>query len=221
MISSRIRGAMVALAASAGLAACTSYGPYGGSSVGVGVSYGSGYGGYGYGSPYGYGYGSPYYASYPYYGWYDGFYYPGAGYWLYDPWGHRHPMTKRHSDYWRNVLKKIRDARGDNVALKENFSGFEAQAKAPATADQRRSLESIRQRVAAQRAQDIAPPHGLEQRQMRVERQQQRSQMQQQQQQQHQARAERQQARAERQESLRQQVLERRQSRGTRKPTDE
>lgn len=213
MISSRLRGALVALAASAGLAACTSYGPYGGSSVGVGVSYGSPYGGYGYGSPYGYGYGSPYYASYPYYGWYDGFYYPGAGYWLYDPWGRRYPITKRHSDYWSNVLKKFREARG-TTELKENFSGFEAQARAPATAEQRRSLESIRQRVAAQRGQDIAPPRGLEQRQMRVERQQQvRSERQR-------VQAERQQARSERRESIRQQVIERRQSRGTRKPAD-
>ncbi len=214
MISPRFRGALVALAASAGLAACTSYGPYGGSSVGVGVSYGSPYGGYGYGSPYGYGYGSPYYASYPYYGWYDGFYYPGAGYWIYDPWGHRHPITKRQSDYWSNVLKKFREARG-TTELKENFSGFEAQARAPATAEQRRSLESIRQRVAAQRAQDIAPPPGLEQRQMRVERQQQvRSERQR-------VQAERQQARSERREMIRQEVIERRQSRGTRKSTED
>lgn len=215
MPNPHIRNALVAVAASAGLAACTSYGPYGGSSVGVGVSYGSPYGGYGYGSPYGYGYGSPYYASYPYYGWYDGFYYPGAGYWTYDPWGYRHPITKRQSDYWSNLLKKFRDARGANAELKENFSGFEAQAKAPVTADQRRSLESIRQRVAAQRAQDIAPPRGMEQRQMRVERQRElRSQRQQ-------VRAERAQARSERRESIRQQVIERRQSRGTRRPSDD
>ena len=217
MFSSRFRGALVALAASAGLAACTSYGPYGGSSVGVGVGYGSGYGGYGgygYGSPYGYGYGSPYYASYPYYGWYDGFYYPGAGYWLYDPWGHRHPITKRQSDYWRNMLEKFREARG-NVELKENFSGFEAQARAPATAEQQRSLETIRQRVAAQRAQDIAPPRGISQRQMQVVRQQQmRSERQR-------VQTERQQVRSERQEAIRQQVIERRQSRGTRKSTDD
>lgn len=217
MFNSRFRGALVALAASAGLAGCTSYGPYGGSSVGVGVSYGSGYGGYGgygYGSPYGYGYGSPYYASYPYYGWYDGFYYPGAGYWLYDPWGHRHPITKRQSDYWRNMLEKFREARG-NVELKENFSGFEAQARAPATAEQRRSLETIRQRVTAQRAQDIAPPRGISQRQMQVVRQQQmRSERQR-------VQAERQQVRSERQEAIRQQVIERRQSRGTRKSTDD
>ena len=217
MFSSRFRGALVALAASAGLAACTSYGPYGGSSVGVGVGYGSGYGGYGgygYGSPYGYGYGSPYYASYPYYGWYDGFYYPGAGYWLYDPWGHRHPITKRQSDYWRNMLEKFREARG-NVELKENFSGFEAQARAPATAEQQRSLETIRQRVAAQRAQDIAPPRGISQRQMQVVRQQQmRSERQR-------VQTEREQVRSERQEAIRQQVIERRQSRGTRKSTDD
>ena len=55
MLTPRIRAALVVLAASAGLGACTSLGPYGG--VGVGV--GSGYGSYGYGNT-GYGYGSPY-----------------------------------------------------------------------------------------------------------------------------------------------------------------
>ncbi len=207
MLNSRFRGALVALAASAGLAACsTGYGPYGGSSVGVSVGYGSPYG-YGYGSPYGYG---SRYAGYPYYGWYDGYYYPGSGYWVYDPWGHRHPITKKQNAYWSNVLKKVRAERGANVALAENFSGFEAQAKAPATVEQRRSLESIRQRVAAQRAQDAAAqPRSIDQRQPRTERQQQLRVERQR------AQAERQQARSERRETIRQRVIERRQSRDT------
>ena len=52
------------LAATAALSACSAYDMYG---TGVSVGYSSG------GYPYGY---SPY----SYYGWYDGFYYPGTGY---------------------------------------------------------------------------------------------------------------------------------------------
>ena len=90
-----------------GLSVGTGYGsPYG---YGYGSQYGSpyGYGGYGspygyggYGSPYGYGgYGSPYgyggYGGYsPYYGWHDGYYYPGTGYYVYDRDRRRRQMTE-------------------------------------------------------------------------------------------------------------------------------
>jgi hypothetical protein len=137
VLNNRIRTALVVLAASAGLGACTNFGPYGG--VGVGV--GSGYGGYGgYGSPYGYGYGSPYYGynRYPTYGWYDGFYYPGRGYWVYDPGGHAHPITDKQKSYWGGVLAKAREARGTAATAEatENWSGFSTQGKvaAPVTA---------------------------------------------------------------------------------------
>ena len=49
VLTPRIRAALVVLAASAGLGACTTMGPYGGIAVGVGSQYGyGGYGGYGY-----------------------------------------------------------------------------------------------------------------------------------------------------------------------------
>lgn len=214
MFNPRFKSALVALAASAALGACTSYGPYGGTSVGVGVGYGSPYGyGYGYGSPYGYGYGSPYYAGYPYYGWYDGFYYPGAGYWMYDGWGHHYPITKKHSDYWSNMLERARknDTNFAKAQVQENWSGFTAGAKAPTTTEQRRSLDTIRQRISAQAKAErsVAQPRSIEQRQLRVERQRQQT-------------SERQQVRAERQQqvrseggqSIRQIMIERRQSRG-------
>ena len=142
MFNHRFKAAAIALAASAGLSACTSLGPYGGTNVGV--SYGNGYGygspyGYGYGSPYGYGYGSPYgyanpYGGYPYYGWYDGYYYPGTGYWVYDPNGGRHPITTKQKNYWAAMLEKVRAARQAEgaqatTAVKENWSGFGQRAK--------------------------------------------------------------------------------------------
>jgi hypothetical protein len=193
VLTPRIRAALVVLAASAGLGACTNMGPFGGIGVGVGSSpYG-----YGYGSPYGYGYGSPYgsyYAGYPYYGWYDGFYYPGSGYWIYDPDGNQFPITERQANYWTNVRKKFQEARGTTATadLKPNFSAFSAKARAGATirgvdlnaqADQR-SLQQIR---------DVR-------RQARIERQQAQSE-----------------ARSERQQSVRQIIQERRETRRARR----
>lgn len=136
MLTPRIKAALVVLAASAGLSACTSYGPYGGSGVGVGVSYGGNPYGYGYGSPYGYGYGNPYYAGYgryPYFGWYDGYYYPGAGYWVYDPHGGRHRITRSQSEFWRNMVRKYREEQGTNAVVKENFAAFRERARSGAT----------------------------------------------------------------------------------------
>ena len=87
--------------------------------LGVGVGYGGGYGGYGggYGS-YGYGsplwrllrlqlrlsqlggYGSGYGYGSPYYGWYDNYYYPGTGYYVYDSYRRPHSMTPIQKAYW-------------------------------------------------------------------------------------------------------------------------
>ncbi len=101
MNASRLRAAGLAVAATLGLSACTTYPGMGyGASVGVGNAgyydpyydrYGYGYGypqryGYGYpayggryGYPYGYGYGY----GYPPAGWYNGYYYPGTGHYVY------------------------------------------------------------------------------------------------------------------------------------------
>jgi hypothetical protein len=191
VLTNRLRAALVVLAASAGLAGCTSFGPYGG--IGVGV--GSGYGGYGY-DPYYAGYGSGYGYS-PYYGWYNGFYYPGTGYWVYDPDRNRREMTPEERAYWRARFQ----ARFGEGAPKENWEGFgtiarksslakstaptSAAATTSATATGQADERSLRQIAEARR-----------QRQETV-------------------RTERQQARSERQETTRQQVIERREARRT------
>jgi hypothetical protein len=67
------------------------YGPYSGLSVGVG------YGG-------GYGYGSPYYSDYygsPF-GWYDDFYYPGTGIYVYDSYRRPRMWNDRERRYWQH-----------------------------------------------------------------------------------------------------------------------
>ena len=174
MLNNRMRNALVVLAASAGLGACTNLGPYGGVGVGVGSGYG-GYGspyGYGYGSPYGYGYGSPYYGSYynryPTYGWYDGFYYPGRGYWVYDPDGKPRPITDKQKGFWQTMIAKAREARGitGTAEAKENWSGFSTQGKvaAPVSGDataqvdqqSRRQIIQARRQERMQRQQEQA-----------------------------------------------------------------
>lgn len=171
MLNPRIRAALVVLAASAGLGACTSLGPYGGVGVGVGSQYG--YGGYGYDpyySPYGYnsGYG------YNPYGWYNGYYYPGSGYWVYDPDGHHHPITGEQRSYWSNVIAKARAARGGEAkaaAAQENWSGFSKQGRVPAPIATSRTLRERALEQRAQRAQVSA-----EQQQIRAERREERQQ---------------------------------------------
>jgi hypothetical protein len=71
--------------------------------------------GYGYGGV-DVGYGSPYYGyGYAPYGWYDGYYYPGNGYWLYDRGGNRHRWNDRHQRYWEGRREHTRDWRGPST----------------------------------------------------------------------------------------------------------
>ena len=132
MYASRLRAAGLAVAATIGLSACTT--GYGYNGVGVGVGIGNGgyydpyYSGYGYGSPsYGYGY-SNYgygYGSSPYFGWYDGFYYPGTGYYVYDRDRRPHRWTARQQRYWTDRLRTFRGANRGNIgALRDNWRDF-------------------------------------------------------------------------------------------------
>jgi len=199
VLTPRIRSALVVLAASAGLAGCTSLGPYGGIGVGVGSGYG-GYGGYGY-DPYyaGYGYGSAY--GYNPYGWYNGYYYPGTGWWVYDRDKNRRPMTDAERAYWNERIKeRMRERRGLNgttststAAVKENWTGFDrpATTTATGTVDRSQARAQMRQRALEQRAQR------------------------------QQVQSERQQLRSERQEARQEAASERRESRRVRRSTDD
>lgn len=95
-------------AATLGLSGCAMYDGFGGASIG----YDDGYNDDGY---YDNGYsGDPYYDSYGdgYYGWYDGFYYPGTGYYVYDRGGSRHRWSDRHRGYWES--RRGREERREN-----------------------------------------------------------------------------------------------------------
>lgn len=93
MIASRIRATAMVAIASAGLAGCSTYGGYGGASLG----YGSGY------------YYNDYYPS-SYYGWYDGYYYPGSGYFVYDRSGQRFDWNDNQRRHWQS-RRHYRDER--------------------------------------------------------------------------------------------------------------
>lgn len=105
--------------------------------LGVGLGYGdpygygySPYGGYGYGYDpygYGYGYGSPYYGGYygsPF-GWYDNYYYPGTGYYVYDTYRRPTVWTDSQRRYWTQRVQRYRSTSGTtNTITKPDWSGF-------------------------------------------------------------------------------------------------
>lgn len=111
-----IRPALL-IAASASLGACSSSDGYGRSVVSVGYSTGGYY---------------PYAARFDrsgYYGWYDGFYYPGTGYYIYDRAGSRHRWNDSHRRYW--------EARRGGRSVRDNWSGYRDQRYAGRQPDRR------------------------------------------------------------------------------------
>ena len=105
-----LRTAAVLLAAGVGLGGCASYSPYGYGN-GVSIGYGNGYN-----DPYYGGYGSRYAAGYSPYGWYDGFYYPGAGYYVYDQ--YRNPY------YWNDYQRRYWTVRQKDPSVREVWTDF-------------------------------------------------------------------------------------------------
>ena len=98
--------------------------PYSGVSVGVG--YGGGYDYYG--SPYSaYGYGGMYSP----FGWYDDFYYPGTGFYVYDSYRRPHRWNDyqrrywtQRTDTWRNRSGSTWSRTNDTRSTQPNWSGF-------------------------------------------------------------------------------------------------
>lgn len=131
MISRRIRAALLVISASLGLAACTTYDGYG-------------YGGY-YGGRY------SYYDSWPTYGWYDDFYYPGRGYYIYDRSGHRHAWNREQRRHW---LSRSRD-REDRRQIRQNFRTYRADRlndRSGYRAERRANREALRSGQLGRRA---------------------------------------------------------------------
>lgn len=116
MFASRIRAAALSIAAGLSLSACAYGDPYSGVSIGFGTGYSTGYGyGYGYDDYY-----DPWYDDYyyrpvgwgrrysPAYGWNDGFYYPGAGYYVYDRYRRPFRWNDHQRRYWEGRRSALR-----------------------------------------------------------------------------------------------------------------
>jgi hypothetical protein len=125
------------LAAGLSLGGCYSdgygYGGYGGISVGYSsAGYYPGYGVPGYYDPW-YGGGWGHFGSYPYWGWYDDFYYPGSGVYVYDRWRRPHHWNDNHRRYWserRNYWRGRGDRTDDRRELRENWADFRREGRA-------------------------------------------------------------------------------------------
>jgi hypothetical protein len=99
-----IRAAIIAATAAFGLSGCaTDNFGYGGLSAG---------------------YGNGYYSGNPYSGWYDDFYYPGSGYYVYDRGGRRHSWNNNQRRYWEGRRGNL-----TNRERRENLRGFRAERR--------------------------------------------------------------------------------------------
>jgi hypothetical protein len=130
------------------------YGSYGGYGSGYGnyggYGYNSGYGGYGnpYGYGAGYGYGSGFGYGSPYFGWYDGFYYPGTGYYVYDTYRRPRAWSDAQRRYWMDRHKRA-SSQGIKPVTSSNWGGFERPRQTTGT---RNVQTNARDRVAVARA---------------------------------------------------------------------
>lgn len=162
MFAYPLRTAALAAAAMIGLSGCGYNGLYSGVSVGVGNGYYDPYySGYGYGAGYGrYGHG---YGFDPYWGWYDGFYYPGRGYYVYDRYRRAYPWTDAQRRYWNE--KRTRTlAEGFRRIATDNWEDFNS----PSTSSVQRVRRTVDSPVSVDRRGDR--PSRIERREARSER---------------------------------------------------
>ena len=125
---------------------------YGDMGMGVGLGYGGGYGNYGYSpyggsyygagygySPYNYGYGGYGYGS-PYYGWYDDYYYPGTGYYVYDSYRRPYAMSTTQRAYWSQRSPALtQSTTTTRTSVKPNWSTFDKRTERQQKREERQS----------------------------------------------------------------------------------
>jgi hypothetical protein len=150
----RISSIGLIAAVSLGLGGCA----YNGLGMGVGTGYGYdgypyGYDRYAYGgyNPYGYNpYGAPY-------GWYNGYYYPGSGQWVYDRDGRRREISRDEQAHFGRLKEVFRDAvdqRSRNLTTSPSSGApvattarvRESQTRQPTTRSERRSTRGEQSR---------------------------------------------------------------------------
>jgi hypothetical protein len=112
MLGKKLAITGVLIAAGLGISACATDGYYGGAYGGYGDYYGYN-GGY-------YDGGGAYYDP-SYYGWYDNYYYPGTGVYVYDRAHNRHRWDDRQRSYWQNRGNQWHGQRSD----RDNWDRFD------------------------------------------------------------------------------------------------
>jgi hypothetical protein len=143
---SRMRTLAVAALAPALLGGCyMSDGLYGGLSVGAGDYYGGSPYGY---DPYGYDPYGGYYGGHSY-GWYDNYYYPGNGGYIYDRAGRRYAMRAQDRAYWLQRREARADRREDRLERRHD------------------RLERRQDRIERRASRPAADPAAVERRQAR------------------------------------------------------
>ncbi len=162
--------ALAAVAASACRAAAYN-GLYSGVGVGVGNGYydpyyGSGYG-YGYGAGYpGYGYGSGFNS---YWGWNDGFYYPGTGYYVYDRYRRAASLDRCAAPLLERPRRERSAQRADSAEIATNWSDFDGNRDG--TRQIQRSVDSpVRVRSSVERPVKVERSQRVERSSTRSER---------------------------------------------------
>jgi hypothetical protein len=145
-----LRTAAILMAAGVGLGGCASYSPFGYGN-GVSVGYGNGYG-Y---DPYYSGYGSRYGASYAPYGWYDGYYYPGAGYYVDDRYRTPYYWIDYQRRYWtvRQKDPSVREVWTDFARRHATRSGTTSQVQTSATTSRSERIRTSRVERAERRSE--------------------------------------------------------------------
>ena len=117
----RLRTLALAATAALALSACH-YGRYGHAGVSIG------YGGYydDYGDPYYDDY-YAYYRANPYWGWYNGYYYPGTGIYIYDRYRRPYRWNDYYRSYWggRHLYWRDRGDWDDRRGFRDNWRDFD------------------------------------------------------------------------------------------------
>jgi hypothetical protein len=135
MTSARLRTALLAALGAATLGGCAYSDGYG---YGYGVSAGYGTRGGGcdpyYGCDYGYGGYDDYGYGDPWYGWYNGFYYPGIGIYIFDQWGRRYRWNDDYRRYWEGRRGHYQ-GRNWNDRQWERWDGYRNRGSQGATPD--------------------------------------------------------------------------------------
>jgi hypothetical protein len=86
----------------------------------------------------------------PYYVWYNDYYYPGTGYYVYDTYRRPHVMTTTQRQYWSTRSPALRTT-STRTSVRPNWSGFSNRSTART---QRHTAREVRREAREDRRRD-------------------------------------------------------------------